>query len=163
MTSKSSLWRGALGLVLIAAVVASSGCSWFRGRSGYENASESRPLEVPPDLDRPTTDPAMQIPAVSETAARGPATGNSFAVADEAENVWKRLGEALQQIDGVTIDSRAQLLSVYNVRYEGEAFLVKVAEEDDKRSLVSAVSADGRPLVTGAAGRLLTLLKERLG
>lgn len=167
MKLKSSLVRRALSAALLVAIVSSAGCAWFRGRSGYENSPESRPLEVPPDLTLPTTDPAMQVPAVAGVAspgavARGPVTGTSFIIADAPDSAWRRLGLALERIGGVTIDAREELLAVYNVRFEGESFLVKIAAEGEA-SRVSTVSSTGNEITTGAAGKLLALLKSRLG
>ena len=160
MKSMSLTLRRAVSLGLIALLLSTAGCSWWRGRSGYENSPESRPLEIPPDLDTPTTDPSMQIPAVAggNTAA---ATGQSFTVSDAPDSTWRRLGVALERIDGVTIDSRAEILSVYNVSFQGSSFLVKVAAEGDG-SRISTVNAEGQELTTGAAGLLLARLKERL-
>lgn len=166
MNSKSSLVRRALSAALIVAFVSSAGCSWFRGNSGYENSPESRPLEVPPDLNTPTADPSMQVPAVagvaSPTRARAPLTSQSFIIADAPASAWRRLGLALERIEGVTIDSRGELLSVYNVSFQGESFLVKIAA-DGEASRVSTASSEGIELTTGAAGKLLALLKSRLG
>lgn len=160
MKSMSPNLRRAVTLGLIALLLASTGCSWWRGRSGYENSPESRPLEIPPDLDTPPTDTSMQIPAVAGSPA--PTTGRSFVIGDAADSAWRRLGLALERIDGVTIDSRAELLAVYNVTYQGTSFLVKVSAEGES-SRISTVSAEGRELTTGAAGLLLARLKERLG
>lgn len=165
MNSKSSPARIALSAALIALLLASTGCSWFRGRSGYENAPESRPLEIPPDLDRPASDASMVVPAVAanpRVSAPGvAATGESFEIADSGASAWRRLGLALERIDGVTIDDRAELLSVYNVTFGGESFLVKLAPSGSS-SRISTVSRDGAELTTGAAGRLLALLRHRL-
>jgi uncharacterized lipoprotein len=164
MNSKSSLARAALSATLVATLLAATGCSWFRGRSGYENSPESRPLEIPPDLDRPATDPSMVVPQVANApsnAPQGPVTGQSFEIADSGESAWRRLGLALERIEGVTIDDRAQLLSVYNVTFGGESFLVKLAPAGEA-SRITTVSKDGKELTTGAAGRLLALLKPRL-
>ena len=161
-----SSWRAALVLCLSVVLAASSGCSWFRASTGYEHSPESRPLEVPPDLDAPAVDRSMEIPATpsagSSTQARGVQTGTSFVLNDSADGAWRRLGLALDRIEGVSITERAQLLSVYNVSYEGETFLVKVSAEGQV-SRISAVSAEGRELTTGAAGRLLAVLRSRLG
>ena len=47
--------------VLVALV---SGCSMFGKKDElYTQSAESRPLEVPPDLDRPSADRAMALPA----------------------------------------------------------------------------------------------------
>lgn len=160
MKSMSPNLRRAITLGLIALLLSTAGCSLWRGRSGYENSPESRPLEIPPDLDTPAADPSMQIPAVAATGATA-STGRSFVVADAADNTWRRLGLALERIDGVTIDSRAELLSVYNVTFQGSSFLVKVAAEGEG-SRVSTVDAEGQALTSGAAGLLLSRLEERL-
>lgn len=160
-----TLSRRVLSVALVAVVASSAGCSWWRGKSGYENSPESRPLEVPPDLDRPASDSSMQIPAVASApraAPAGPVTGESFVIADSVDGAWRRVGLALDRIDGVTIGERAQPQSVYNVTFDGASFLVKVAAEGEG-SRISAVSADGQEVRTGAAGKLLALLKERLG
>lgn len=163
MQSKSSLARRLLAGLVVLSVLASTGCSWFRGRSGYETSPESRPLEVPPDLDRPSADPAMQLPAsTNAAAARGPETGTSFVIADATDSAWRRLGLALERIEGVRIDNRAEVPAVYNVTFEDESFTVKVAAEGEG-SRISTVSAAGQPLTTGAAGKLLALLRARLG
>jgi uncharacterized lipoprotein len=161
MKSMSLTVRRAVSLALIALLLSTAGCSWWRGRTGYENSPESRPLEIPPDLDTPTTDPAMQIPAATGASTTA-AAARSFIVADAAASTWRRLGLALERIDGVTIDSRAELLSVYNVSFQGSSFLVKVAAEGEG-SRISTVNADGQELTTGAAALLLSRLKERLG
>jgi hypothetical protein len=106
----------------------------------------------------------MQVPAVRGAAgakAAQPATGSSFVIADATDSAFRRLGLALERIEGVSIENRAEVLSVYNVSYEGESFLVKVAAEGEG-SRISAVSQDGQEMTTGAAGKLLVLLKTRL-
>jgi uncharacterized lipoprotein len=163
-----TLARRALIAALAVALVSSAGCSWFRGKSGYENSPESRPLELPPDLDAPASDGSMQIPQIPAVAATPratparPAAGASFLIADSAESAWRRLGLALDRIEGVTISERAQAESAYAVAYDGESFQLKVTAEGEG-SRVSAVGADGQEVRTGAAGKLLALLKQRLG
>jgi uncharacterized lipoprotein len=50
-------------LALAAVVVAVSGCHWFsKNDNAYQQSPESRPLEIPPDLDQPNTQGAMQLP-----------------------------------------------------------------------------------------------------
>jgi uncharacterized lipoprotein len=165
MNTNPTLVRRALLLALVAVLAGSTGCGWFRGKSGYENSPESRPLEVPPDLDRPATDGTMEIPAVAgapRAAPAGPAAGASFVIADSAESAWRRLGLALERTEGVSIGERDPSSAVYNVSYEGETFQVKIAAEGEG-SRISAVGQDGREMSAGAAGKLLALLKQRLG
>ena len=150
--------------LLLFAVAASSGCSWLRGPTGYEGSPESRPLEVPPDLDRPTTVSTMQIPstpAAPGAAGSTIASSAAFSIADSGDSAWRRLGIALERIDGANIVERAQLLNAYNVSFEGETFLVRVNAEGEG-SRIAALGPDGRESMTPAAGRLLGLLRSRL-
>jgi uncharacterized lipoprotein len=169
MNTNPTLVRRALLLALVAVLAGSTGCGWFRGKSGYENSPESRPLEVPPDLDRPAADGTMEIPAAAgapRAAPSGPVsnpvTGASFVIADSAESAWRRLGLALERIEGVSIGDRDPSAAAYNVGYEGETFQVRIAAEGEG-SRISAVSQDGQEMSAGAAGKLLALLKQRLG
>jgi hypothetical protein len=99
---------------------------------------------------------ALMLSSVGSSWWRG------FVIGDVPASAWRRLGLALERIDGVTIDSRAELLSVYNVSFGGSSFLVKIAPEGEG-SRISTVSEAGQELTSGAPGRLLALLKERLG
>jgi uncharacterized lipoprotein len=156
--------RAILLALLALALVATSGCGWFRGKSIYEQAPESRPLEVPPDLDAPRIDPAMNIPEVAarRPAQAAPVAGGPFVLGDTPDSAYRRLGFALARIDGVEVTERAQLLAAYNVRYQGETFLVRVTAEGSG-SRISATSADGSEASNAAAQRLLGLLQQRLG
>lgn len=62
-------------LALAAAVTAAfslSACSTFGGRSDYTEAVETRPLEVPPDLDTPAAANELSVPGARATAAAEP-------------------------------------------------------------------------------------------
>jgi uncharacterized lipoprotein len=153
--------------LLSVALVASSGCGWFRGKSVYEQSPESRPLEVPPDLDSPRVDPAMNIPGVAapraapSVAAPPAASGAPLVISDSPDSVWRRVGLALERIDGVEIVDRAQLISAYNVRYQGEEFLLMISA-DAAGSRITSTTADGRVAAGPGAARLLGLLRQRL-
>lgn len=165
-------------VILIALSVA--GCSWLRSKFSnddrYLGSQESQPLEVPPGLDLPTIDPAMQVPQASGSGAVGvtsaaPAGGvvvpanagavTDFTMADTLDSAWSRIGLSLARIDGVTIGNRAKLLGTYEVQYQGQAFLLR-AQPDGESIRVTAIGADGQPLTTGPATVLLGLLKQRL-
>ena len=63
MSPRPHVLRTAALSALVVAVLATSGCSWFRKENAlYAQAPENRPLEVPPDLDRPGTAGAMAVP-----------------------------------------------------------------------------------------------------
>lgn len=145
--------------VIAAAVLASSGCSWFRGKTGYELSPESRPLEIPPDLTMPVGDGTMGIPAVS-AVQRGAESG-AFTLEDSVMSAYGRVGIALERTDGAVINERSQLLTVYTVAYEGETLLIRIATQGEG-ARVSAASTEGREITSGAGARLLGLLRQRL-
>lgn len=153
-------------LVLLAVAVAgASGCSWFKkgAKGDYALAPEMRPLEVPPDLTLPSTAGAMQIPAASAPASSPSAPASTwFNVAAGRDETFAKLGDALAAIPGVTVSSKAQLLGVYDVSYEGVNFLVRVVAKDPG-SYVSAVDPRGLPASGEAPVKLVALLKEKLG
>jgi uncharacterized lipoprotein len=156
--------------VLVVSILAASGCSWFRKNSPYKQPAETRPLEVPPDLDRPDTAAAVgtsssvtrssmagtPVQGATATAAAG------FTISGEPDAVFNRVGEALGTIPGVTVASKAQLLGTYDVNYEGSNFLVRVTRTD-AGSYVSAVDPRGVAAGGEAPARLLAALKTALG
>jgi uncharacterized lipoprotein len=156
----------AVGLVAVA-VVGTSGCKWFRkGSDLYAQSPEARPLEVPPDLDRPDTSTAMQLPdsasvtrsAMSET---GNAQPNGFAVSGERDAVFARVGEVLAATQGLTVVNRAQLLGTYDVDYGDAKFLVRVTKTDTG-AYVAAVDPRGLPAAGEPPQRLIAALKAAL-
>ena len=165
--------RPAALAVLAVAVLAASGCHWFRKNDkNYQQSAENRPLEVPPDLDRPNTDTAvapasepsqsvsrssMPAPVASATSA---ATG--FTVAGERDDVFAKVGEALAATEGVTVASKAQLLGTYDVNYADSNFLVRVTKVESG-VYVSAVDPRGMPATNEAATKLVAALKAALG
>jgi uncharacterized lipoprotein len=124
-----------------ALALASSGCNLFKGRrsAAYETAGQSRPLEVPPDLDSPSTAGTMQIPEAGSGAAaaaaegvpsmgtpRGPTTqavyaGNesSLNLKDGAAGAWRRVGLAIERSGVAEIVSRDESQGTFTVKAEG--------------------------------------------
>lgn len=158
---------------LVVAVAAASGCSWFRkDKDVYAQSAESRPLEVPPDLDLPNTEGAMKLPAAdgsqsvtrSSMPAPAPSTNSAtgFTVPGERDAVFTRVGEALAATTGLTVASKAQILGTYDVDYEGSKFLVRVTQVD-AGVYVSAVDPRGLPATGEAATKLVANLKIALG
>jgi uncharacterized lipoprotein len=95
--------------VLVAAT-ALGGCSLFHHHdSYYGKATESRPLEVPPDLD--TSTPSNAPPAVS-------IAGETLRVADSVEHTWQRVGLAIE---------RAQLGEISARDAESHSYTLEVA------------------------------------
>lgn len=162
---------------LAVAVLATSGCGWFRKENTlYTQSVESRPLEVPPDLDRPRTEGAMPLPdqstSVSRSEVGAPATAGGavaaatgaagFAAAGERDAVFARVGEVLAATPGVTVASSAQLLGTYDVSYEDSNFMIRIARAEGG-AYVSAVDPRGQPAQGEAAQKLLAALRAQLG
>ncbi len=171
MRASVSMSRAAVAGLIVVGLLGASGCSWFRkGDALYAKSPESRPLEVPPDLDLPRTEGAMGMPAGSVTASgqatAPPVAGSStstsgFNVAGSREDVFNKVGEALAAIDGVEIASRAQLLGAFDVNYGGSNFLVRVSAIE-AGTYVSAVDPRGLPATGAAPAKLIATLKTAL-
>ena len=159
------LIRFATIALITAAVLATSGCGWFRrGNKLYAGDPTSRPLEVPPDLDQPRTEGAVAVPnapaAASATASAAPVAGvsNGFTVAGTRDDVFVKVGDALGKVEGLTIASRAQMLGVYDVAYAGSNFLVRVVGGTEG-NYVSAVVPRGMPASGDAPRKLIDSLR----
>jgi uncharacterized lipoprotein len=168
-SASRSASRVATTALVLAAVLATSGCSWFRKEDKlYAGAPTSRPLEVPPDLDMPRTEGAVAVPGAatttSATASAAPVAGvsNGFTVAGSRDDVFAKVGDALAKIEGLSVASRAQLLGVYDVAYEGSNFLVRVSAVD-AGAYVSAVDPRGQPAMGEAPTKAIAALKAALG
>jgi uncharacterized lipoprotein len=168
----------ALRPLIVAAVVivavGTSGCSWFKKKDAmYQQSAEARPLEVPPDLDLPNTEGAMQVPQsggqsvtrssmAAPAQAAGQANASGFTAPGERDAVFNKVGEALAGIDAVTIASKAQLLGTYDVSYQNANFLVRVTKVE-AGVYVSAVDPRGMPATNDAAVQLIAALKAAIG
>ncbi|NUS59968.1 MAG: hypothetical protein HOQ01_03375 [Lysobacter sp.] len=161
--------RTAVGAALVVGLLA--GCGWFGKKDTlYQEDVAARPLEVPPDLDRPATDAAMKMPPVASQAAAAQAgtpvgagsTPLGFTVAGDRDAIFGKVGDALAAIQGVNIASRAQLLGTYDVDFEGAKFLVRVTKTDTG-VYVSAVDPRGLPASGEAPVKLMAQLKTALG
>ncbi|WP_342315206.1 hypothetical protein [Lysobacter sp. FW306-1B-D06B] len=164
MRPNVSMTRAAVAGLLLAGIVVGSGCSWFRkGSDLYAQSPETRPLEVPPDLDQPRTDTAVNVPsaAAAKAISTGQASGG-FTLPIAREEAYAQVGEALAAVEGVNITSRAEALGVYDVGYEGSNFLVRVAGAG-AGSYVSAVDPRGLPATGDAPKKLVDTLRTALG
>jgi len=157
--------------LLALAVVGASGCKWFRKDNEiYKQSAENRPLEIPPDLDRPNTDAAMNLPAsvsASQVATQS-GSGNTaaspvgFSVSGSRDEVFAKVGEILAATSGATVASKAQILGTYDVDYEGSKFLVRVTQISGG-TYVSAVDPRGLPASGEAPTKLMAAVKAGLG
>lgn len=153
--------------VLVAFV---SGCSMFGKKDElYTQSSESRPLEVPPDLDRPSADRAMALPgSTGSVSASGmnSAGGSSaapigFNATGDRDAIFSKVGEVLGATAGVTVVSRAQILGTYDVDYMGAKFLVRVTRVGDG-AYVSVVDPRGLPPTGEPPVKLIGALKAAI-
>ena len=159
------LTRALIVAAIAVSMLGATGCKWFRkGSELYAQSPESRPLEVPPDLSLPNTAGASQVPALASAAratqAAQPAQGG-FTASGSRDEVFGKVGVALESISGVNIASRAKLLGSYDVAYEGSDFLVRVVAVD-AGAYVSAVDPRGLPATGEAAVKLIDALKAKL-
>ncbi|MDQ3289157.1 MAG: hypothetical protein M3Q42_13065 [Pseudomonadota bacterium] len=157
--------RLALGSVLLLSLVATSGCAWFRKTDDlYAQSPESRPLEVPPDLDRPNTSASLSSPALASATATAapprPAAGTAvgFTTGGTRDEVYSQVEAALAGIEGVNVVSRAIGLGVFDVNYQDSNFLVRVSEVGPS-VYVSAVDPRGLPASGEAPTRLIAALR----
>lgn len=166
----SRVSRAATAVVAGMLVVGLSGCHWFGKKDElYTKSGESRPLEVPPDLDRPAADNAMALPASgSSVSASGINNANSgraapigFNASGDRDAVFARVGEVLAATSGVTIASKAQILGTYDVAYMGTNFLVRVTKVGDG-AYISAVDPRGLSPTGEAPARLIAALKAAI-
>ena len=156
-------------LVAALLVAGLAGCSMFgKKKELYTESVEARPLEVPPDLDRPSAERAMTLPSVGgTTAAAAPAAPASsvapigFNAPGDRDAVYAKVGDALEAIDGVTIASKAQILGTYDIDYMGSKFLVRVTKAGDG-AYVSAVDPRGLPPTGEAPAKLIGTLKAAI-
>jgi len=169
MQPSRSLSRPVLAAAVVAALVATSGCSFFkRTHDLYAAAPQDRPLEVPPDLDRPDTSSAMVLPEAPTSVTRSgmasaprPAAANGFTVPGSRDEVFARIEPLLAGIEGVTVASKAQLLGSYDIDAGDSKFLVRVTQVEGG-SLVSAVDPRGVPATGDDATRVIEALKAGL-
>ncbi len=160
--------RPLLLALLAVAVLAGSGCSWFRGktRGVYSMDETQRPLEVPPDLSLPSTAGAVAMPVLASATATGAAQvadnryGFSIPEAD-SEKVYARVGEVLGGIGGLTIANRAPLLGAYDVSYQGGNFLVRVAKTASGTA-ISAIDPRGQFAQGEGPATVITRLRQAL-
>lgn len=164
-----SIGRVAMGSVVLAAVVAGSGCGWWRDSNKlYADDAAKRPLEVPPELDRGVATPSGASVTASGTVGTQPMPAGSavaatgFTVGGTRDDTFTKVGEALAKVEGVTIASRAQLLGAFDVNYGGSNFLVRVTAVE-AGAYVSAVDPRGVPATGEAPAKLVASLKEALG
>ena len=156
--TRSLIWL-TLAVVMVSAT---TGCSWLKKRVGYGDSKQLNQLEIPPGLDAPSTTNALLVPSIAgSTNQQGQAAVESFTVTDELQSTWRRMGLALNRIEGVTVTSSAEALGSYDVRYQGLNYLIR-AESAGESTRISAFTSEGPAAANSPASRLLGILKSRL-
>ena len=160
--------RVATVFVAAALVIGASGCSMFGSKKSelYTQSSETRPLEVPPDLDRPSADRAMALPdsggsvtaSSMNSTAGGTAAPIGFNATSDRDAAFARVGEVLEATSGVSIASKAQILGTYDVSYMDSNFLVRITKVGTG-AYISAVDPRGLPPTGEAPVKLIAALK----
>ena len=135
----------------LVATASLSGCSWFHHDKVeyYKGAAETRPLEVPPDLDAPSTTKALVVPGGTPSASATPsahapvATAPAAAttapatpsaappaaavvadvtelhVSDTVDSTWQRVGLALERAQLGKITSKDDAARSYAFEFNG--------------------------------------------
>ena len=170
MPRSPQAFRFAAPLSAIVLVAAVSGCSMFGEKDElYTQSTESRPLEVPPDLDRPSADRAMSLPAAGgavsasamNNAGGGSAAPIGFNASGDRDTLFAKVGEVLAGTPGVTIANKAQILGTYDVDYMDAKFLVRVTKAGEG-VYISAVDPRGLPPIGEAPVKLIGALKAAI-
>jgi len=91
-----------------------------------------------------------------------------FTVFESMNDTWNTVGQVLVRLDGVTYESRAQMLGIHAVHYHGERMLIRTQAvvmrdpADRMRTRVLALKMDGKPNGSPAAIELLDVLSQRV-
>ena len=157
-------------ILATATLVGTTGCFKRGAKGDYALAPEMRPLEVPPDLNVPGGSAGAQVPVLASQAGRpapaaaatqAPANAAGFTLPGSKDEVFGKVGTALEAVAGVKVASKAQLLGSYDVAYEGSDFLVRVVGVE-AGAYISAVDPRGLPATGAAPTKLLGELKAKL-
>ena len=109
--------RVVLALAMAALVLGASGCRMFGKKSElYTQSAESRPLEVPPDLNLPNTAGAMKLPPAAGQAAWVELAGAGdevplFGKTVTANERERAINEQIPQLIGMTLQNLAETSS----------------------------------------------------
>lgn len=94
-----------------------AGCGVFTSNHAWKEAKQENPLQIPPNMDRPSTTAALTIPPPSEPASQSAPAAPKVAsnatqmhLSDDVDTTYKRVGLVLQQggLGTVTAQDAAQ-------------------------------------------------------
>jgi len=142
------IFRRALPIASLALVLVTSGCSFLHAdRTGYQSSRETKPLEVPPDLDSPPATSELTIPgsgagaaprsAPASTSGRDvppsdtptastprPAKGTyvgtetALVLPDESASAWKRVALALERSGVMAVVGRDEAAGTVTLKQD---------------------------------------------
>ena len=120
---------------LIVATAMLGGCGWFHRDhvDYYKGTQETRPLEVPPDLDKPSTARNLVVPgatgapskaagadAIAPPSAAGfAADASDLHIADTLDNTYQRVGLALDHAQLGKVASKDDAAHSYVYDFDG--------------------------------------------
>lgn len=148
--------------LLLIALISAGACSWLKPKSEYDGVELTPPLTIPADLSKPRDRDALRIPAKSLIGANAVKTDivRNFNVNMGISDAWKRLGQLLPAIEGVSMLNSVESISSHEVRYAGEIFLI-TAQDNAGKSRIVAIAVDGSISESQASGQLLAQLKAK--
>lgn len=145
------LVRGSVPTLIVATALL-SGCGWFhRDRVDYyKGTQETRPLEVPPDLDSPASSRELVVPgaassgASASAAATAPAAGSAppdavgvaasgpvdLHIADSVDNAYQRVGLALERVQLGKVSGKDDAAHSYAYDFEGSVTTKPAAPQE---------------------------------
>jgi hypothetical protein len=150
--------------LLLMALVSAGACSWLKPKSEYDGVELTPPLTIPADLSKPRDRDALRIPAKSLIGANAVKTDivRNFNVNMGVADAWKRLGQLLPAIEGVSVLNSVESISSHEVRYADETFLItaqdnagKIAHCGDCRRRLDQRKPGLRPVAGAVAGEIL--------
>lgn len=109
-----------------------------------------------------------ELPSASAAEGVADVGPGGFTIAASMNDTWNTVGQILVRTNGVTYESRAQMLGIYGLRYHGERFLIRTqalvmqSPTDGMVTRVLALGLDGKPKHSAAAIELLEILEKRV-
>lgn len=109
-------------IALAVSTLVLSGCGLFGTHEAWKQAKQENPLQIPPDMDRPSTSAALTIPPPSNaqaesapTTAPSMANSTSLALPDDVDTAYKRVGLVLQSGDLGTVTAQDAAQHTYEL------------------------------------------------
>jgi uncharacterized lipoprotein len=160
----------AIRLVFVAAAaLLLGGCSLFGGRSSYEEAEETRPLEIPPGLDSPAANATMSMPSVDGAPSASPSAvgsmpqsitagaDSSLALGDSVAGAWRRIGLALERSGVAEVVSRDETAATFTLSG------TSVAESKPEGGFFKRLFTRDSPQTSGTITRVVRVVADGSG